>query len=49
MNTALKFREVAELRNKAIHTGNPITNKQARKALDILNEIISSLYSGESV
>jgi len=46
--TALKFREVAELRNKAVHTGNPITKEQARKALDILNEIISSLYSGES-
>ncbi|MBV6505843.1 MAG: hypothetical protein ILNGONEN_01408 [Syntrophorhabdaceae bacterium] len=46
---ALKFREVANLRNRAVHTGNPITKEEARKALDVLNEIISSLYSGESV
>lgn len=47
--TALKFKVVANLRNKAVHTGNPITKEQARKALDVLNEIISTLYSGESV
>lgn len=41
------LRSFRELRNKAIHMGNPITKEQARKALDILNEIISMIYSGK--
>lgn len=42
----IDFRIVRELRNRAIHLGSPITKEQARKALDVLTEIISMLYSG---
>jgi uncharacterized protein YutE (UPF0331/DUF86 family) len=42
---ASKFKEVADLRNRAVHTGIAVSKEQARKALDILNEIINALYT----
>lgn len=41
-----ELRKARDLRNMAIHMGTPITKDQARKALDILNEVIGMIYSG---